>query len=99
MKRVLSIIVSIALALSCVMIGSAVMAKEADFSLDAIDFVKNFKAGWNLGNTFEATGRWGEDWNDSYTVNDVETGWGNPTTTQEMFDKVAAQGFNAVRIP
>lgn len=99
MKRILSIIVSIALALSCVMIGSAVMAKEADFSLDAIDFVKNFKAGWNLGNTFEATGRWGEDWNDNYTVNDVETGWGNPTTTQAMFDKVAQQGFNAVRIP
>ena len=99
MKRVLSILISIALVLSCVMISFAVMAKEPEFSLDAIDFIKNFKAGWNLGNTFEATGRWGESWSDSYTVNDVETGWGNPTTTQEMFDKVAEQGFNAVRIP
>lgn len=100
MKRIFAIVVSIALVLSCcVMSGCSGQTKGADFSHDAIDFVKNIKAGWNLGNTFEATGRWGEEWSDSYTVNDVETGWGNPTTTQEMFDKVAGQGFNAVRIP
>ncbi|MGN0114208.1 MAG: glycoside hydrolase family 5 protein, partial [Acutalibacteraceae bacterium] len=99
MKRIISIVVSVVLMLSCVMVCCTALAKEADFSLDAIDFVKNFKAGWCLGNTLEATGRWGESWNDNYTVNDVETGWGNPTTTQAMFDKVAQQGFNAVRIP
>ena len=99
MKRIISIVVGIALVMSCVMIGTSAFAQEADFSLSAIDFANNFKAGWNLGNTLEATGRWGQSWSDSYTVNDVETGWGNPTTTQAMFDKVAQQGFNAVRIP
>lgn len=100
MKRIFTIVVSLAIVLSCcVMSGCSEQTKGADFSHDAIDFVKNIKAGWNLGNTLEATGRWGEEWSDSYTVNDVETGWGNPTTTQEMFDKVAQQGFNAVRIP
>ena len=66
---------------------------------DTQKFLQNIKVGWNLGNTFEATGRWGEEWNDSYSVNDVETGWGNPTTTKSMFDKVKKTGFNAVRIP
>ena len=99
MKQSVSILICVALAISCVMISTTAFAEQADFSLDAIDFVKNFKAGWNLGNTFEATDRWNEGWSDAYTVNDVETGWGNPTTTQAMFDKVAQQGFNAVRIP
>lgn len=100
MKSLISIILCIVLTVSCLAIGTAVSFADNDqFALTASEFVKNFKAGWNLGNTFEATGRWGEEWNDAYTVNDVETGWGNPTTTQEMFDIVANQGFNAVRMP
>lgn len=42
-------------------------------------------AGWNLGNTLEATGG--------------ETGWGNPVTTQSLIDAVKATGINAIRIP
>jgi endoglucanase len=42
-------------------------------------------AGWNLGNTLEATGG--------------ETAWGNPLTTQRFIDSVKATGINAIRIP
>ena len=42
-------------------------------------------AGWNLGNTLEATGS--------------ETAWGNPMVTQTLIDSVKAAGFNAIRIP
>ncbi|MCC8038425.1 MAG: cellulase family glycosylhydrolase [Bacteroidales bacterium] len=43
-------------------------------------------AGWNLGNTMEATGG-------------SETSWGNVKTSKEIIDVVKAAGFNAVRIP
>ncbi len=60
---------------------------------DALDFVKNIKIGWNLGNTLDCTGSW---------INgDLahETAWGNPKTTEEMIKAVKKAGFNAVRIP
>lgn len=102
MKKTISIVTCIMLICS-ILCGTAIISNaetyHEPFSLSAVDFINQVKAGWNLGNTFEATGRWGEEWRDSYTVNDVETGWGNPTTTGEMFDKVAEQGFNAVRLP
>lgn len=53
--------------------------------------VSNMNAGWNLGNTFDAHGA-------GNTI-DVETYWGNPKTTKEMIDAVAAQGFHTIRIP
>lgn len=52
--------------------------------ISAIDFVKDIKIGWNLGNTLDAP---------------TETGWGNPRTTKAMIDKVKEMGFNAVRVP
>ncbi len=48
------------------------------------DLIKEMRAGWNLGNTFDAPG---------------ETLWGNPRTTKEMIDFVKAAGFNVIRIP
>ena len=42
-------------------------------------------AGWNLGNSLEATGG--------------ETSWGNPLTTEEIILAVKDAGFNAIRIP
>lgn len=59
----------------------------------ALDFVKNIKIGWNLGNTLDCTGSW---------INgDLahETAWGNPKTTEDMIKAVKKAGFNAVRIP
>lgn len=58
---------------------------------EAFALLSNITIGWNLGNTFDAIGA-------GNTLNS-ETYWGCPKTTQEMFDALSAQGFNAVRIP
>lgn len=53
---------------------------------EAAKIIANMTVGWNLGNTLDSKGS-------------VETAWGNPMTTQEMIDAVAAAGFNTVRLP
>lgn len=53
---------------------------------NAGQLIANMKVGWNLGNTMDSEGK-------------LETSWGNPKTTQEMIDAVAAAGFNTIRIP
>lgn len=73
--------------------GSDTTKNTISSSGDALDFVKNIKIGWNLGNTLDCTGSW---------INgDLahETAWGNPKTTEEMIKAVKKAGFNAVRIP
>jgi len=47
--------------------------------------IGEMKTGWNLGNTLDAPGG--------------ETAWGNPVTTKEMIDFVAAAGFDVIRLP
>ena len=44
----------------------------------------NIRAGWNLGNSFDA----GD-----------ETAWGNPAVNQELMNGVKAAGFGIIRIP
>ncbi len=56
----------------------------------ANQIVAEMGAGWNLGNTLDATGGNGLS---------SETSWGNPKTTKAMIDAVKAQGFNTVRVP
>lgn len=51
----------------------------------AVEFAKGMKAGWNVGNSLEATGG--------------ETNWGNPKISQLLIDSVKAAGFNAIRLP
>jgi len=63
------------------------------------DMVKNFKWGYNLGNTLDSNpvGDW---WDPTVkTVKDWETGWGQPETTQEIIDGIHAMGANVIRIP
>lgn len=55
------------------------------------ELLSNIKIGWNLGNTLDAHGAGGSIVSETY--------WGNPKTTQEMIDVLAAKGFNAIRIP
>ncbi|MCR5684600.1 MAG: glycoside hydrolase family 5 protein [Lachnospiraceae bacterium] len=57
----------------------------------AVEIVAAINVGWNLGNTLESVG--------AGNTLSSETYWSNPKTTQEMIDAVAAQGFNAIRIP
>ena len=73
--------------------------------IDARQWTKSVRMGWNLGNALEsagatwddATGTWKNQWVDDY--NEWETGWGNPKTTREMIKAVKAAGFDAVRVP
>lgn len=58
--------------------------------IPSTELVKEIKIGWNLGNTFDATG--------NSTV-DSEKSWGNPVTTKEMITAVKDAGFNTIRIP
>jgi len=53
----------------------------------------NLRAGWNLGNTMDARG------GTAAARIAVETAWGNPLATQELFNGVAQSGFDLVRIP
>ncbi len=55
--------------------------------------VSAMKIGWNLGNTLDAF----DDGRD-LGVNS-ETCWGQPLTTQDMFQNLAASGIKTVRIP
>lgn len=48
--------------------------------------VAAMQPGWNLGNTFDATGQ-------------GETSWGNPVVTTQLLDAVKANGFKSIRIP
>jgi endoglucanase len=51
----------------------------------SIAMARQMSPGWNLGNTMEAL--------------PLETSWGNPRPTQELFNAVKAAGFKSVRIP
>ena len=53
--------------------------------LSVTELAADMKTGWNLGNTLDA--------------NEGETSWGNPQTTHEMIDAIAAAGFDLLRIP
>ncbi|HEX3077742.1 MAG TPA: glycoside hydrolase family 5 protein [Lachnospiraceae bacterium] len=62
---------------------------------DALEFVKDMRCGWNLGNTFDA-------YNDSSgTIDDLlmESAWCGVKTTEDMIAKVKEAGFNTIRIP
>ncbi|MBQ8614164.1 MAG: glycoside hydrolase family 5 protein [Ruminiclostridium sp.] len=58
--------------------------------ITSMELISELTAGWNLGNTLDATGGMGVT---------SETSWGNPTTTKEMMDTVKEAGFDIIRIP
>ncbi len=68
--------------------NTAIKGEIRDIS--SMELIGELTAGWNLGNTLDATG--------GNTVAS-ETSWGNPVTTKEMMDTVKAAGFNIIRIP
>ena len=49
--------------------------------------------GWNLGNTFDATGGNRSD------IYSQETSWGNPKVTRELIQAIHDRGFKTIRIP
>ncbi len=61
---------------------------------EALLFTRSMGAGWNLGNTFDATGG-------SWIRNemDIETAWQNDKTTEALVETVYQAGFDTLRIP
>ena len=58
--------------------------------ITVLELTKAMGTGWNLGNTFDATGSFGMD---------SEISWGQPKTTKEMIDGLVASGIKTIRIP
>ncbi|MBQ7158290.1 MAG: glycoside hydrolase family 5 protein [Treponema sp.] len=58
--------------------------------ISAIDVVRDMRCGWNLGNTLDANAKSGME---------SEMSWGQPETTKQMIDAIAAAGFKTIRIP
>lgn len=87
--------VRVALLAAMVALAGAVLGMTFQASADAVvqlnasQLVADMGAGWNLGNSLEA----------SSNGIPSETAWGNPTVTQALVDKVKAAGFNTIRIP
>lgn len=67
----------------------SIPAEATGMDSDAPALAAKMIAGWNLGNSLEAT--------TAETAS--ETLWGNPKTTKAFVDAVKNAGFNAVRIP
>lgn len=55
----------------------------------SVGYARALGLGWNLGNQFDA--------NNNGVAG--ETVWGNPKTTQQLFDKLVEAGISSVRIP
>jgi len=58
--------------------------------ISGTELTRAMTIGWNLGNTFDATGANGMN---------SETSWGQPYTKKEMIDGLAASGIKTLRIP
>ncbi len=67
----------------------------------AFDMVANLTFGYNLGNTLDANPDiYNSPWLDFTKGTETwETSWGQPLTTQEIIDDLAAAGFNIIRVP
>lgn len=62
---------------------------------EEIRFAEQLKAGWNLGNSFDAHSVVTPTDNPT----DYETYWKNPVTTPEMIQDIRQAGFQTIRIP
>lgn len=72
---------------------------EPDISqITAQDFVSDITVGWNLGNSLDSCVNDGQN-DGTHDPAYYETAWGNPVTTPELINLVAASGFNTIRIP
>lgn len=77
--------------------NASALAAEPAYQGPAGAFYTGMGAGWNLGNTLDAT-------NNRLLEGlglpiDYETAWGNPETTLELIRTVKAAGFQTIRVP
>ncbi|MBQ8202444.1 MAG: cellulase family glycosylhydrolase [Clostridia bacterium] len=82
--------VLLALALCC--LCCCALADELT-GKSALEIVSDMGIGWNLGNTFDATG------GDTSDVYAQEQSWGNPIVDEGLIQRVKEAGFDTIRIP
>ncbi|OUM68195.1 family 5 glycoside hydrolase [Piromyces sp. E2] len=75
----------------------AVVGSKAMRDISSKELVKELVIGWNLGNTMDASCIDDIDYSKDQVAS--ETCWGNPKTTQALYDKLTDIGFNTFRIP
>lgn len=63
---------------------------------EAMTFVSGIRAGWVLGNTFDA---YDNGWLNKNDPLAAETYWCGAKTTEALIEELHAAGFNAIRIP
>ena len=93
-KRYNMIFLIICIVITLIASTTSIMEVNATKEKEAIEFVKNMKLGWSLGNTLDCI-----DGKRQHNAMVYETLWGNPVTTKEMIQMVADAGFGTVRIP
>lgn len=71
-----------------------------DTFMSSYETLAAFTIGYNLGNTLDADPSPSDWWDPTgKTPIDWETTWGQPETTQEIIDAIAAKGFGVIRVP
>lgn len=63
---------------------------------EALRMIRDMKAGWNLGNTFDASNCF---WLSEEKKMDYESAWCGVKTSQALIQAVKAAGFRTIRIP
>jgi endoglucanase len=75
---------------------TALVYKQGE-TVPAVELVADIRAGWNLGNTFDAHP--GNGLYSTASVSSLETAWVRTQTSQATIDALYNAGFNAIRIP
>ena len=89
MKQFLCIMLTMLL-IAAAQIG---LAQEVLTGMTANEIVAQMGLGWNLGNSFDATG------GNKANVYSQETSWGNPRVNAATIQRVKEAGFKTIRIP
>lgn len=88
MKKVLCFLAALMLAAMTIVASAEELTGKT-----AHEIVAEMGLGWNMGNTFDATG------GSKANVYSQEQSWGNPKVTPELIHKVKEAGFKTIRIP
>ena len=83
----------IILALVLILVSCCCATAEELTGMTALDIVAQMGIGWNLGNTFDATG------GDPADIYAQEQSWGNPIVDEALVQRVKEAGFTTIRIP
>ncbi|GHV40749.1 hypothetical protein FACS189490_06410 [Clostridia bacterium] len=96
-KRIFAVVLAAVMAFGALPFVGVRTASAAAFTpVTGWEMMSKLKLGINIGNTLDATEG---DWDDHATGLDLETSWGNPKITPDLFNAIAKKGFNFVRLP